>query len=298
MVNRTISSFFTLCFIPPGIPDRLMTRAIRCLALAAAVLACAATDAAAQPGVDVYDVPMGNWEYRWFTHRDSAGSVRREPAAGYLNLYSDRRHRHVRIVDGTTTQSTGRYGAEGHLLYLPHTDMDDGGKMAVDTFAVRHIGDRIYLWQQRGRETLEYTLAAAGASAEPAVVPGVIPSIHGFVQSVLFFESDGGVMPRPQRRYATEFRTDSVRYMNVQIDLSHPITLADGTLFVDCTFEHVELGEAFALEWDGQVRRGNSSSGLSTGMGTADPGAWRPGTYRVRCTVEGVDAPEAGFIIR
>jgi hypothetical protein len=60
----------------------------------------------------------------------------------------------------------------------------------------------------------------------------------------------------------------------------------------------VELGELFALEWNGQVRRGKASTGLSTGMGRADPGAWRAGTYRVRCTVEGVAAPDAGFIIR
>ena len=98
------------------------------------------------------------------------------------------------------------------------------------------------------------------------------------------------------RRYATEFRADSVRY-NVQIDLSHPIIRTDGTLFVDCIFEHVDSGE-FALEWNGQVRRGNASSGLSTGMDRADPGAWRPGTDRVRCTVESVEAPEAGFSLR
>lgn len=130
------------------------------------------------------------------------------------------------------------------------------------------------------------------------MVPGLIPSIYAFVQSVTFFESDGGLMPRPQRRYATEFRVDSVRYMNVEINLSHPITLADGTLPVVCTFEHVEMGASYDLEWPGQVRRGSASSGLSTGMGTADPGNWRPGTYRVRCTVDGVAIPEAGFVIR
>jgi hypothetical protein len=274
-----------------------MTRALRCLALAAAVLA-GATNAAAQPVAGAYEVPVGNWEYRWLTLRDSAGNVRRVPATGYLNLLADGQHAHLRAADGTTLQTVGRYGTAGHLLYLPHTDMDAGGRMAVDTFAVRHIGDRVFLWQEHGGQTLEYTLAPPGAPAEPAVVPGLIPSIHGFVQSVTFFESDGGLMPRAQRRYATEFRADSTRYMNVQIDLSHPIALADGTLFVDCIFEHVELRDSFALEWDGQVRRGNASSGLSTGMGTADPGTWRPGTYRVRCTVDGVPVPEAGFVMR
>lgn len=274
-----------------------MMRPIRCLALAAAALACAATDAAAQPA-GAYEVPVGNWEYRWITHADGAGNVRREPATGHLRLEANGWHDQSRTADGTTILSVGQYRTEGHLLYLPRTDMDNGGRMAVDTFGVRRIGDRVFLWQQRGAETLEYTLAAPGAPAEPAAVPGLIPNIHAFVQSVTFFESDGGPMPRPQRRYATEFRADSVRYMNVQIDLSHPIALADGTLFVDCIFQHGESGEAFALEWDGRVRRGNASSGLSTGMGRADPGAWRPGTYRVRCTVEGVEAPEAGFVLR
>jgi hypothetical protein len=54
----------------------------------------------------------------------------------------------------------------------------------------------------------------------------------------------------------------------------------------------------FALEWPGQVRRGNASWGLSTGVGASDPGAWRPGTDRVRCTVDAVAAPEDGFSIR
>ncbi|HEX6370131.1 MAG TPA: hypothetical protein VF006_14515 [Longimicrobium sp.] len=275
-----------------------MIRAVRWLALAAAVLACAATDAAAQPVAGAFEVPTGDWEYRWFTRSDPGGDVRREPATGYLKLNASGWHDQSRTADGTTILSTGQYRTEGHVLYLPRTDMDNGGRMAVDTFAVRRIGDRIILWQQHGEAVVEYILAAPGAPAEPAVVPGLIPPIHAFVQSVTFFESDGGPLPRPRRRYATEFRADSVRYMNVQIDLSHPITLADGTLFVDCSFEHVEPGDRFALEWDGQVRRGNSSSGLSTGMGRADPGAWRPGTYRVRCTVEGVEAPEARFIIR
>ncbi|HEU4884945.1 MAG TPA: hypothetical protein VFT45_21985 [Longimicrobium sp.] len=256
------------------------------------------TDAAAQPVAGAFEVPMGDWEYRWVTRADGTGNVRREPATGYLRLHDTGRHEHQRVAEGTTMQTFGRYATEGYMLYLPHTDMDNGGRMAVDTFAVRHIGDRVFLFSEHGAETLEYTLAPPGAPEEPAVVPGLIPPIHAFVQSVMFFESDGGPMPRPQRRYATEFRADSVRYMNVEINLSHPITLEDGTLFVDCTFTHVETGEAFALEWDGQVRRGNASSGLSTGMGTAEPGAWPPGTYRVRCTVEGVEAPEAGFTIR
>jgi hypothetical protein len=273
-----------------------MMRTLRCLALAAAVLA-RATDAAAQPAAGAFEVPLGEWEYRWITRSDSAG-VRREPATGYLRLYANGMHGHLRTAEGTTLRTLGEYRTEGHLLYLPHTDMDHGGRMVVDTFAVRHIGDRMFLFRERSAGSEEYTLAPPGAPAEPAVVPGLIPSIHGFVQSVSFFESDGGPMPRPQRRYATEFRADSVRYMNVQIDLSHPITLADGTLPVACTFEHVELGASYVLEWPGQVRRGNASSGLSTGMGTEEPGAWRPGTYRVRCTVDGVPIPEAGFVIR
>jgi hypothetical protein len=275
-----------------------MTRAIRCIALAAAMLACAATDAAAQPVAGTFEVRPGEWEYRWFTRRDTAGEVHREPATGHLRLFANGNHGHLRTAEGTTYQSFGRYGWQGYMLHLPHTDMDNGGRMAVDTFAVRHIGDRMFLLQDRHGESVEYTLAPPGAPAEPALVPGLIPSIYAFVLSVTFFESDGGLMPRPQRRYATEFRADSVRYMNVQIDLSHPITLADATLPVACNFVHVGLGADFLLEWPGQVRRGNASSGLSTGFGTADPGNWRPGTYRVRCTMDGVPVPEAGFVIR
>jgi hypothetical protein len=256
------------------------------------------TDAAAQPVAGAFEVPVGEWEYRWFTIRDGDGNVRREPATGYLRLYDNGRHGHLRTADGTTMQTLGPYATEGYFLYLPHTDMDNGGRMAVDTFTVRRIGDRVVLWQQRGAETLEYILAAPGAPAEPAAVPGLIPSIHAFVQSIAFFESDGGLMPRPQRRYATEFQVDSVRHINVEINLSHPITLADGTLPVACTFRNVDLDGSLLLEWPGQILRGNSSSGLSTGMGTADRGHWRPGTYRVRCTVDGVEIPEAGFVMR
>ncbi|WP_420125037.1 hypothetical protein [Longimicrobium sp.] len=257
-----------------------------------------ATDAAAQPAAGAYEVPMGNWEYRWLTRRDADGNVRREAATGHLRLVAGGLHDHLRTAEGATLQSMGSYRTEGHLLLLPRTDMDNRGRMAVDTFAVRHIGDRIFLWREGGGETMEYTLAPPGAPAEPAVVPGIIPGIHAFVQSVTFFESDGGPMPRPQRRYATAFRVDSTRYVNVQIDLSHPIALADGTLPVACNFVNVELGASFLLEWPAEVRRGNASSGLSTGFGTADPGHWRPGTYRVACTVNGVAIPEAGFTMQ
>lgn len=266
--------------------------------LALLLVLLGAADAAAQPVAGAFEVPLGNWEYRWFTRRDTAGNVHREPATGHLRLNENGWHGHLRTAGGTTMRTIGQYQVDGYMLYLPHTDMDNGGRMAVDTFAVRRIGDRMILLQQRGGETLEYTLAAPGASAEPAVVPGLVPSIYAFVQSVAFFESDGGVMPRPQRRYATEFQVDSVRYMNVEINLSHPITPADRTLPVACNFEHMALGASFVLEWPGQVLRGNASSGLSTGMGTADPGNWRPGTYRVRCTVDGVAIPEAGFVMR
>ncbi|HEU4881398.1 MAG TPA: hypothetical protein VFT45_04105, partial [Longimicrobium sp.] len=142
---------------------------LRSLALAAALACAAAVDAAAQPSGGAYEVPMGEWEYRWLTRRDAGGAVRREPASGYLRLYRTGQHAHLRDAGGTRMQSAGTYGMEGHLLYLPHVDMDSG-RMVRDTFAVRRIGDRMLLWQQRGEETLEYTLAAPGAPAEPAVV--------------------------------------------------------------------------------------------------------------------------------
>ena len=255
-----------------------------------------AADAAAQPAAGANEVPLGEWEYRWLTRRDTAGVVRREPATGYLRLLESGMHAHRRTADGGTLESVGSYRTDGHVLYLPYTG--HGGRAAVDTFAVRRIGDRMLLWRQRGGETMEYTLAPPGAPVEPPMVPGLIPSVHAFVQSVPVFESDGGVMPRPRRRYATEFRVDSTRYVNVQIDISHPIALADAVLPVACAFENVELGASFLLEWPAEVRRGNASSGLSTGFGTAQPGAWRPGTYRVRCTVDGVQIPEAGFVMR
>lgn len=272
-----------------------MTRALRCLALAAA-LALAATDAAAQPG-GAFEVPLGEWEYRWLTRRDAEGNVRREPATGYLRLRPDGQHAHLRNAGGTRMQTTGSYAIAGNTLYLPQVDMDNG-RMARDTFSVRRIGDRVLLWQQRGGETLEYTLAAPGAPVEPAVLPGVVTSVQGWVQSLLFFESDGGVMPRPNRRYTTEFRSDSTRYINVQLDLSHALALEDRELAVACTFMIPERDARTTFEWVSPVRRGNASSGISTGWGTLEGGVWPPGAYQVLCTVDGVPAPDAGFVVR
>jgi hypothetical protein len=273
-----------------------MIRAVRCLALAAA-LAFSATDAAAQPSGGAYEVPMGSWEYRWLTRVDAQGNVTREPARGYLRMQASGRHSHQRDAAGTRMTTVGPYGVEGHLLYLPHTDMDSG-RMVRDTFAVRRIGDRVLLWQQVDGETWEYTLAAPDAPVEPAVVPGVVTSVQGWVQSLLFFESDGGAVPRAERRYATEFRADSTRYLNVQLDLAHALSLRDQPVSVACTFTNTDLGAGATMEWTTTVRRGNASSGISTGWGDIVPGSWRPGTYQVLCTVDGVPAPEAGFVLR
>lgn len=273
-----------------------MIRALRCLALAAALACAAALDAAAQPG-GAYEVPRGEWEYRWLTRRDAEGNVRREPATGYLRLNPNGQHAHLRDAGGTRMQTTGSYAVQGNILYLPHVDMDDG-RMARDTFAVRRIGDRVLLWQQLGGETLEYTLAAPGAPAEPAIVPGVVTSVQGWVQSLLFFESDGGVMLRADRRYTTDFRSDSTRYINVQLDLSHALALEDREVAVACTFMIPEQDARSTFEWTSSVRRGNASSGISTGWGSLTPGVWPRGTYQVLCTVDGVPAPDAGFVVR
>jgi hypothetical protein len=272
-----------------------MIRAIRILPLAAA-LVLAAVPAAAQPVAGAFEVPVGRWEYRWVTRADGRGNVTHEPATGSLDLRPNGTHTHVRNAEGERMSTTGAYRVQGALLYLPHVNMDNG-RMAQDTFAARHIGDRLYLFAQHGEATLEYTLAPPGAPAEPEVVPGLISSIGGFMQSVLFFESDGGVMPRAQRRYATEFDADSARYINVQIDMSHPITLEDRSLPVSCPFLDENGDVAVTLEWTTEIKRGNASSGASTGIGSLD-GGWPRGTYTVRCTVDGVEAPVASFVVR
>jgi hypothetical protein len=272
-----------------------MIRPLRFLALAAA-LAFAATDAAAQTG-GAFEVPLGEWEYRWLTRRDSQGAVHRAPATGHLRLHPNGRHAHLRDAGGTRMQSVGAYAVEGRVLYLPHVEMGTG-RMVRDTFVVRRIGDRVLLWQEQGGETLEYTLAAPGAPVEPAIVPGVVTSVQGWIQLLTFFESDGGAVPRAERRYVTEFRNDSTRYINVQMDLSHTMLLEDRELAVACTFMHTELGARATFEFASPARRGNSSTGISTGWGAAEPGTWRPGTYQVLCTVDGVPAPEAGFVLR
>ncbi len=274
-----------------------MIRIRRLLLALLAAFAAAATDASAQLAGGAYEVPMGSWEYRWLTRVDAQGNVTREPVRGFLRLQANGQHSHQRDASGTMMTSVGGYGVAGHLLYLPHPDMDSG-RMVGDTFAVRRIGDRVLLWQQMGAETWEYTLAAPGAPVEPDVVTGVVASVQGWVQSLLFFESDGGVMPRPERRYTTEFRTDSTRYINVQLDLSHALALRDQPVDVACTFTNTDLGASATMEWSSTVRRGHASSGISTGWGDVTPGSWRPGTYRVLCTVDGVAGPEGGFVLR
>lgn len=273
-----------------------MIRALRCLALAASLVSAAALDAAAQTG-GAFEVPLGEWEYRWLTRRDTQGVVHREPATGYLRLNPNGQHAHLRDAGGTRMQSAGSYAVEGQVLYLPHVEMGTG-RMVRDTFVVRRIGDRMLLWQGQGGETLEYTLAAPGAPVEPAIVPGVVTSVQGWIQLLTFFESDGGVVPRADRRYTTEFRADSTRYVNVQMDLSHAMALDDRELAVACTFMVPGLGLRSTFEFATPVRRGNSSTGISTGWGSLDERIWPPGTYQVLCTVEGVPAPDAGFVVR
>jgi hypothetical protein len=274
-----------------------MIRVIRSLVLAV-VLGCAATDAAAQPVGGAPGVQAGTWEYRWRTTRDQQGNVTRDTSGGTLRLEADLTYALERRVGGVWTRGAGSFQVEGPMLYLPRAGAASGGPAARDTFLARRIGDRLFLHHQDGDVWVEYTLARSGGPDEPRQLPGIIPSIYGFLWGIAFFETGEEIPPYEERNLTNTFRADSARFINAQFEFHHPIALADHQLALACTITDPAGAELISNEWTTPVARGDIATRPSQGWGSDVPGGWRPGLYRVRCTADGVPLPLAAFTIQ
>lgn len=258
--------------------------------LFAAALCLAAVPAAAQilPGVD--DIPLGSYEYRWQTVVGPDTVIRRTPARGYLRLHENGRYAHSLEQEGTLfSHQTGGFAADGNHLYISKVDPGETF-MTRDTLIVRHAGDRLFLWKNLHDEGwMEYELAREGAPAERPVVPGVVPGPYAYLAELRYFEAGNVAPPRPERRFATRFASDSTRYLWVQLKLEYPILLEPHAFQLDCRFRDDAGQEVYRWEYTADAPASHVQRYVWFGWGADAPGTVPPGTYRVGCTVDGVE---------
>ncbi len=263
---------------------------IRPTLLALAGLLCAAP-AAAQTFPGAFTIPTGSYEYRWLVRVNADSSVERTPASGYLRLHENGRFAHSRDAEGKLfSRQGGGFDADGNLLFISNPPAPGRLSMPTDTFVVRPIGGRLYLWQdlhENGWQ--EYELAPRGGPGGRPDVPGVVPDVYAFVAEILYFEDAGQPVPRAQRRFATRFASASTRYLYVQLQLAFPILQQPHDFRLDCRVRDAAGQEVHRREYTSSGQPGDVYRYIWFGWGADEPGSVPPGTYRVGCTVDGVE---------
>ncbi|HEX5872731.1 MAG TPA: hypothetical protein VFY65_20010 [Longimicrobium sp.] len=256
------------------------------------------TEAAAQTLPGAFAIPTGNYEYRWRTLVRPDGTIERTPVRGYLRLHANGRFAHQRQAPGLDwSHQSGRFTATGNMLYINNVDVADATALQVDTFVVRHPGDRLFLWRNlHGAGKLEYELASAGAPAERAQAPDLIPSLYGHVVEIRYFEHGSDTAPpRAQRRFAASFPAATTRWVWAQLQVEWPTAPAAGEVTVECSMHDSAGTELDRSRWTMPYRAGSTSAYQVYGLGSNGGGFFHADTYRVSCAIDGVKMMEGSF---
>jgi hypothetical protein len=117
--------------------------------------------------------------------------------------------------------------------------------------------------------------------------PADIASIQAKVAGMRFFAAGVNTPPADQRVYATRFVSTETSYINVEISLVHEPIESTAEVPIACLViaPDASIRASFAVNFAFQA--GWRSTLSSNGWGSAEPGWWAAGTYRVACTAEG-----------
>ena len=140
-------------------------------------------------------------------------------------------------------------------------------------------------------------------STSPAPVAGVPPSAGAGqfspeIASMQFFESGVGDVPRAQQVYRDVFDARTARYINAEVTLRHSAPGKVVTVVLTCHFLHGDGSPLGSVKLTYPIQPTWVASYTFGGWGTANPGNWVPGTYRVTCDEDGRTLGQGSFQVR
>ena len=158
----------------------------------------------------------------------------------------------------------------------------------------------------RNRLALTLRLAGVMCGCTALITPGivraqtngvVIPSVQAKLSSLKFFETGPNIPAANLRSFDVKFEAARTRYIGLELTLQHPAPGRVASFNVACAYRTASdslIGQfdvPFTIQADWQF------TVSARNLGHADPGHWKPGTYRATCTSEGQTVAQSTFEI-
>jgi hypothetical protein len=117
--------------------------------------------------------------------------------------------------------------------------------------------------------------------------------------SLRFYES-GTWLPEHERRYSDRFSHHSARFVNVVLTMASTLTVGQSKQRVKVKIQYLKPDEDTLAGYEDtlDVRPDTPEPWYHWGIGSPNPGYWKPGRYRVVIFIDGVAFAEAAFTIR
>lgn len=145
--------------------------------------------------------------------------------------------------------------------------------------------------------------AASGVSGQAQVTVLAnatydISDLRANVGRIRLFASGDTLLARSARSYRTSFDADTTRFVNVELELTHPASTAAREAKIPCAY-YDAAGAVFGrVEINAYVAAGETVSWQALGLGWKDAGNWTPGGYRVTCRFGGKTIGRSSFTIQ
>jgi hypothetical protein len=125
----------------------------------------------------------------------------------------------------------------------------------------------------------------------------VIPSVQAKLASLKFFETGPVILATNLRSFDAKFEAARARYIGIELTFQHPAPGRVASFTVACAYRtasdsligQIDIPFTIQADWQHTVSARN--------LGYADPGHWKPGTYRTTCTSEGQTVAQGTFEI-
>jgi len=114
---------------------------------------------------------------------------------------------------------------------------------------------------------------------------GRIDPIGAEITYFRFFESGQDLVPVDEREYKTRFPKETTRFIAWELNLEYPEKERD--LIFDIVGIYYLNGQRYLTRtWNKKIQRGWTDSWHVQSIGTATPGAFEPGNYRLEMFVD------------
>lgn len=139
-------------------------------------------------------------------------------------------------------------------------------------------------------------VVALPADSEALPASGYIQALDARITQLNFYESGAQPVPKDARIYSSTFEHDSVRFVNWELNLQHPIRSArqDFVIFV---YLYNADGSLRAQQQTPSYIEPSWTNSFHSNRWGLESGEWQPGTYRASFFVDGLKVGAGSFLI-